>query len=234
MKLSDFKGIFKKNSLSLINTVNPSDDYYEFNFSIPNHLTWVPGEHGIFSMPNNKVAGNKWRAFSIASTPDEGVLKVATKIGDSPSSFKENLRNLKEGDTVSIRGPVGWFKLPKKSSPLVFITGGIGITPIRALMKQLQTEGWQHQVTLLYASRGSYMFQNELDEIAKDNEKISIRYLKSQDETESAVKDLCLSLGNDALYYISGAPQMIKHIKKFIKSQKIKGKQIINDPFFGY
>ena len=234
MKLADFKGIFKKNNLSLISMVNPSDDYYEFNFSIPDNLTWTPGEHGIFSMPNIKVRGKKWRAFSIASIPDEGVLKIGTKISDSPSSFKENLRNLKKGDTISLRGPVGWFKLPQKSSPLVFIAGGIGITPIRALMKQLQAEGNQQQVTLLYASQGSYMFQNELDEIENGNENISIRYLASCEETVAAVKELCVSHGNEALYYISGAPQMIRDTKKLMKSQKIKGKQIINDPFFGY
>jgi ferredoxin-NADP reductase len=234
MKLADFKGIFKKNYLSFIDMVNPFDDYYEFNFSIPNNLTWQPGEHGIFSMPNKKVAGKKWRVFSIASIPDEGVLKIATRISDSPSSFKENLRNLKEGDTIALRGPLGWFKLRKTLEPIILITGGIGITPIRALMKQLSTEGNQRQVILLYASEKYHLFQNELDNIADSDKKISIRYLTTREETEAAVNELSSHYGNDALYYISGAPQMIRSTKKLIKSNNVKGRRIINDPFIGY
>ena len=68
---------------------------------------------------------------SYYAAPGEGVLKIATRISDSPSSFKENLRNLKEGDTIALRGPLGWFKLRDTSEPIIFITGGIGITPIR-------------------------------------------------------------------------------------------------------
>ena len=67
-------------------------------------------------------------------------MQIATKIGDNPSSFKHHLKNLTPGDRVQLRGPFGWFKIQDQSSPIIFIAGGVGIAPIRALLKELEEQ----------------------------------------------------------------------------------------------
>jgi len=125
MKLSDFKTLRNKTSVKLIRKEQHEDNQYVFEFDAGS-VSWRPGEHGIFSMPSNKVKGKKWRAFSVASTPDEGVIRIATKITDKSSSFKRHLKNLKKGDKIAVRGPFGWFYRRDEHTPIVMVATGVG------------------------------------------------------------------------------------------------------------
>ena len=59
---------------------------------------------------------------------------VATRIRDT--AFKRVLKNLPSGSEIKIAGPDGSFYLPQKSlQPIVFLIGGIGITPVFSMLK---------------------------------------------------------------------------------------------------
>ena len=64
-------------------------------------------------------------------------------------------------------GPVGSFYL-KDNNPALLIAGGIGITPFRSILKQVEAEwnGDEKQIKLLYMdSKKSYLFKDEMDEM---------------------------------------------------------------------
>lgn len=230
MKISDFKGIFKKDKYKVLSVDNPYEDYYVVKLEA--HKEWIPGEHGIFRIPDRNIEGKKWRAFSIASVPSEGYMMIGTRTGKQISSFKKALISLKQGDEISISGPFGWFKLQDKTSPLVLIASGVGITPIRALLKEL--EETMRSVTVIYASKDYHLFGDDIKGITDKNNNIKLIKTESRDMTQSDIEKLAKQYGNKAYYYISGAMPVIKSIKKNIKSLGVKGKRIINDPFLGY
>lgn len=91
MKLSDFKGLFNKSILKVKKINNPYKDYYEIYLTPGVNTSWKPGDHGIFRLPNNKVEGKKWRAFSVASIPEENIIILGTRTGNKVSSFKQEL-----------------------------------------------------------------------------------------------------------------------------------------------
>ncbi len=233
MKLSDFKGLFKKATLTIESVKNPHGDYYEVKMKPEPGLTWNPGEHGIFKLPGRQVDGKKWRAFSVASVPEEGVMVIGTRTGKKISGFKKELISMKKGDKVAVTGPFGWFKVQDSISPMVMIAGGVGITPIRALLKQLEKDS-ARPVELVYASSDYYLFGDEIEAIAAGNDQIILHKTSGNAETGSAVTELASKHKGKAYYYISGSQPFIGAIKKQIKDKGIKGSRIISDPFMGY
>ena len=74
------------------------------------------------------------RHFTISSSPTEDFIMFSTRIRDSP--YKKRLSTLERGAKVKVRGPEGKFVLHEDySKPAVFLSGGIGVTPFRTMIK---------------------------------------------------------------------------------------------------
>lgn len=233
MKLSDFKGIFKKSKITLINKENIALDYWQFDFKIDKGYSWEAGEHGAFIIKKPKIKGKSFRAFSVASIPEEGFLRIITRTGDSISNYKKALINSDIGYKMTLIGPFGWFKLPSKAAPLIIIVGGVGFAPARALLKQLEKDN-RYQAKLLYISNDIYLHQEEINKIADNNSNINVSFFTDRDILTNTIKEITLTYENSAYYYISGSPQMIKSTKETLKAFGIHRSRKVSDPFFGY
>lgn len=233
MKISDFKGLFKKSNLTIVSVENKYGDYYQVEMKPAAGVTWCPGDHGVFRLPNRPVEGKKWRAFSVASVPEEGLMILGTRTGKEISSFKKHLISMKVGEQVSVRGPFGWFKVQDSTSPIVMVAGGVGITPFRALLKQLENDV-ARPVELLHASLDYYLFDDELQAIALANDQITIHKAHSNQETNATLAALVTKYKGEAYYFLSGSKPFIRAMKKQITATGVKSRRIINDPFTGY
>lgn len=233
MKISDFKGIFQKQDIKLIAKHELGDDYVEFDYSTENGLDWRAGEHGLFTLPGKRIKGKAFRGFSVASTPEEKILKIATRIGANPSSFKFAMKEMEVGETIRLNGPFGWFTLQDENSPIVMVAAGIGITPIRSLLKELE-KGNNRFVTLVYSAKNEHIYKDDIEEICKKDERIVSHFVYSKEESARLLKKAIMTYGNTAYYYISGAPSMLKATRKKLRARSIMKSHIITDPFFGY
>lgn len=233
MKLSDLKGLFKKSEASIISIENPYGDYYLVKMKPESGKTWIAGEHGIFKFPNHPVDGKKWRAFSLASIPEEGYVMIGTRTGEMVSDYKKKLLAMEVGDKVAITGPFGWFKVQDEHTPIIMVAGGVGITPFRALLKQLEKDP-NRPIELIYSASDYYLFEEEIQEIVLNNKAISLCKTKTHQETNDAVNRMVEQYKDNGYYYISGSWSFIKAIKGQIKGAGVKNKKIIYDPFLGY
>lgn len=231
MKLRDFKGLFRTVNTKFIEANNIADDYYEVKLEAPQGLNWRPGEHAIFKLPNKKIEGKTYRAFSIASTPDENIILLGFRTGEKISSFKDTLIHMEKGETVSMRGPFGWFTVKDDTSPMLLIALGVGITPIRALLNTLNDT--TKDVDVIYASN-YYLFKDYIDEKIKDQSHIDIHYVQTIEETKEAYESYAKKHGNRAYYYISGNKASIDAISEQLKKLGIKKSRLVFDPFLGY
>lgn len=232
MKLKDFKGLFTSSYVEFIKATNVYEDYYEIELKPGKDINWTPGMHAIFTLPNNKIKGKKFRAFSIASTAKENKILLGTRTGKEVSSFKEVLLNMKAGEKVKMRGPFGWFYLMNNTAPIVMIALGVGITPIRALLTELKHKS-DREVNVIYSSP-YYMYKEHIDGIVEHNKSIKVDYLTTVEETEAKYIEHANQYGNKAYYYISGTQNAIKSIKNTLKQKGIKKSRMIFDPFLGY
>lgn len=233
MKVTDFTRAMKRNHLTVHSIDNPHDDYYVIKFDFPKEMNWDAGEHGLFTIPDKKINGKPFRLFSVASDPSENKLMIATHANEPISSFKQTLFSLAEGDTVNMLGPFGWYKVKDTTSPIVMIAAGIGITPNRAMIKQLEHDT-RREVFLVYSSSDTHLFKEEIDAIAAENPNFHPFYTKNREETRMSYLKLAETLGNDAKYYIAGKPKSVFDISKRLRNSGISFTHIVFDPYLGY
>ena len=233
MKLSDLKGLFNRSHLTMISAENVFGDYWKIKLKPEEDTSWAPGDHGIFTLPGRKVKGRFFRVFSVASTPQEGVILIGTHTGKEISGFKKALTTMEPGGKVNVIGPAGFFKIQDETSPIVLAAGGIGITAIRPIIKQLEKDT-ARPVDLVFQSKDYYLFEDELLPIAAANPSITLYLSKSREETAQTLADLAAKYGDKAYYYISGPRPYVQAIKKLLKKDGIDGKRIITDAFLGY
>lgn len=233
MKLSNFTGLFKKNTLTIESIENPFDDYHVITLKKPDNLTWEAGEHGMFTLPGRKVSGQPFRVFSVSSIPEEGKVLIATHANDPVSNFKKQLFSLKKGDQLTIRGPFGWFKVQDTTSPIVMIATGIGITPVRAIIKSVENEETR-PIHLVHSSPSKHLYRNTFEEVSKKNKDFHPVFTTSKEQTIETYTALAKTHGNEAYYYLSGKISIIRATKKELKKLGIKGSRIVNDPYIGY
>lgn len=235
--LNDLLPVLTKHTLTFIELNHEVDDVYTFKFKSNGACNWKPGQHGLFVIPGRKLEGGSFRGFSLASTPDENVIMISTRISDKPSAFKQILMSLKQGDIINMRGPFGPFYLDEPSKTVVCIAGGIGITPYRSIISAAVSNNIfaATSINLLYIdSRKSFVYKDYFDDLLKDNKFIEIKYLSDKEEMAKEMNKFVEQLKNDAVYYLSGPPGMIKQLKEKLISQGIKKNNIKHEMFLGY
>ncbi len=228
----DMIAVFKKRQLVFIESHKESDDVYTFVFEKEEDLTWKAGQHGLFSITHKKVK-NPTKPFTIAAAPSENVLKLTMKISDNPSEFKKAMLELKQGMTIGMSGPLGSLNA-NDEHPTVLIAGGIGITPFRSIIKQIEAEGngSKKPIHLIYMdSEKKYMFKDELD---ANNDSIRISYLDSRDGLHQEIDKLSTLYQNNGQYLIAGPKSMVDSISSYLQNSSISKKNIKKDAFHGY
>ncbi|MCM3636384.1 FAD-dependent oxidoreductase [Sporosarcina luteola] len=230
----DAIAIFKKRDLVFIKSYKESENVYTFLFEKEKDVTWKAGQHGLFTITHKKIK-NGTRPISLASAPSEDVVQLTLGINDTPSEFKKAMLELQPGMKIRMSGPVGSFYL-KDDSPTILIAGGIGITPFRSMLKQIEAEGngVGKQIHLLYIdSKGSFVYKDELDKIA-DNTSVTVTYLDSRNDLQQEISKLSGLYLNNGTYYIAGPKTMVETLSGHLQGNSISKKSIKKDVFFGY
>lgn len=144
-----------RHMLTLTGIEQAANGVYDFVFMPDHAFSWRPGQYLEWTLahanPDNR--GNR-RYFTIASAPTESQVRLGAKFYDPSSSFKRSLAAMKVGETISAAHLSGSFVLPKdKEKKLVFIAGGIGVTPFRSMIKYLLDTKERRFVVMLYANK---------------------------------------------------------------------------------
>lgn len=211
-------------------------DIYEFSFEKDKHARFLPGQYLEWTIPdeNSDSRGNR-RYFTVASSPAEKELKLGVKIlKERSSSFKKKLSMLNEGDKITAAQFSGDFVLPiDPKKKLVFIAGGIGITPFRSMIKHLLDLRQERDIVLFYAASGKneFVYRDVFNE-AETKLGVKTFYL-----TERLNRQLLV--GNvpdykDRTYYLSGPNAMVENYRNLLKSIGIRQYQIVTDYFPGF
>ncbi len=217
----------------------------EFDVS-PERVNFKPGQYFYVNLINPAYMDERGasRHFTMVNSPVESdTLSFATRIRES--AFKKSIQELPIGAQVDV-GPIeGEFTLPQDpSKPLVFLTGGIGITPFISMLKYIQDEKLGYQIILIYSNKDqkSAAFLPELEKIAKDNPNIKLVLTMTEDENwtgekgridEHLIKKYVKDL-NNYTYLVSGPPTMVEDISKALQKAGVDKGQIKKENFNGY
>lgn len=176
------------------------------------------------------------RYFTIATAPFEQKIMLTTRFDPADgSTFKKDLQNLQVGNSIDVEPPAGEFYIEDPNKQYVFIAGGIGVTPFRSILLDLDHNNLPINIQLLYANRNKdIVYKDELESLAKIHPSFKIHYFfDPQRIDEKAIRNLIANI-NVPVYYISGPKPMVQAMEKILKDMGIPEDHIKHDYFAGY
>lgn len=224
-----------RHRLTLIKVTEETSEVQSFHFKPDQQLEFQAGQFLKYFLPH-PTADDRGvsRYFTISSTPQEREIVITTKFipGDG-SSFKQALLKMKPGDSIEAEGPSGSFTYPDPALEVVFIAGGIGITPFRSILTDLDYQNINAPITLLYANKTAGIpFKTLLDQLAMKHDRLKIDYITGL-ITESILQSSFLN-HTSAIFYLSGPEPMVEALKATLERLGLPSKQIKTDYFPGY
>jgi ferredoxin-NADP reductase len=224
-----------------------ADNIYEFTFVAKNKPVFSAGQYLEWTLPHRgmDMRGNR-RTFSIISAPEDDDIRFTIRTSERSSSFKSNLLALKKGDYITAGHLSGDFILPKdQDRKLVFIAGGIGVTPFVSMIRHVVLTRKTRDIVLFYlvSKETDYCYQDLWKEAAPYGVKV-IPVLTGE-EPSSNWKGLTGRLTEDTIkkevpsysartYYLSGPNALVNAYTNVLRKLGIGIKMIVTDYFSGY
>jgi len=224
---------------SLIEVIELTDVIKSFRFTIPDGFNFTAGQFAYL-----KPADKMMKCLSFSNSPTEkGYVEFTTKMSGSP--YKNALGALKAGDKVRIQGPFGNFTYRPGLKRMSFLSGGIGITPIRSICKYLTDEKIDCDIILLYGnnSEREIAFKKDFDEMGRLNKRLKVVSVLANPSSnwaghrgfitasliEKEIPDF-----QERAFYICGPPGMVSAMSKTLEELKVGKEDIVLENFAGY
>lgn len=183
--------------------------------------------------------------ISISNSPTEkGYLEVTKKLTES--GFSKKLNGLRVGDSVEIKYPFGNFTFDGQYKKIAFLSGGIGITPIRSICKFVCDKQLGTDLIVLYGNHAykDIAFREDLDGMQNECPNIKVVHTLIapntawQGRTGYIDKKVVMEEIPDYLerrFYICGPPRMVIGMRKILSDElHISNENIIFENFVGY
>lgn len=223
-------------------------------------LNYKAGQYAVVDLGTREDPEGPVRSFTIASSPTEEYILISTRIRDTP--FKNKLANLEVGSLVKITAPLGKFVLPEddNSRPVVFLSGGIGVTPFRSMVKYATDKQLPIKIMMFDSNRNeeNILYKEVFNDCVSANKNLEIVHTITGegDEVSSSssstvnydwkrergfinkvmlTKYMSTKELDNSIFYICGPPGMLKAMQKLLQDDLLIPKDRIKiEEFTGY
>ncbi|WP_312098985.1 NO-inducible flavohemoprotein [Niallia sp.] len=202
------------------------------------------------SMPGEKFLFN--RQYSLSCASNKEYFRISVKKEESAENPDGKVSNylhseMNVGDTLEVTVPAGVFTLKMEESPIVFLSGGVGITPFMSMVETIAKEQPNREVIFIHSARNGSIqaFNDELIRIKEriTNFQLSFIYENPSDEdklnpyfkkdgyidSEWLKENAIVADGN---YYVCGPVPFLQTVVKGLKENGIDDAHIHYE-FFG-
>ncbi len=202
---------------------------------------------GQFFFVTIKVKGqDALHHFTLSGSPtDQQYLEFTKRI--TSSDFSQTLNSTKPGDWAHVSGPAGSFILPAEPQPLAFVSGGIGITPLRSMLRYITAKQLPYDVVLLYGNNSydDIVFRDELKDMENAHHSLRVEFVLSggvvppgwKGQTGMINQEMVRKVVPDfkqRLFFVSGPPKMVLALSEAIVGLGVAGDRVKRDSFTGY
>ena len=145
--------------------------------------TYSPGQYITVRV---KIPGEPYllnRQYSLSVAPGQEYFRISVKKEAEGETHEGKVSNylhksIQIGDKLEVTAPAGEFTLDKKETPVVFLAGGVGITPLLSMVQTVSVEQSNRSVQFIQAVNDSSVqaFKHELANIKLNDYKLSFVY----------------------------------------------------------
>lgn len=202
------------------------------------------------SIPGEKFLFN--RQYSLSSASNKEYFRISVKkeaSSENPDGKVSNYlhSDINVDDTVEVTVPAGDFTLIKEESPIVFISGGVGITPFMSMVATIAEEQPNREVNFIHSARNGAIqaFNEELLRIKDSITNFQLSYIYENPSDEDKLNPFLKKAGYidtewlkehaniaDGHYYICGPVPFLQTVVKGLKDNGIDDAHIHYE-FFG-
>lgn len=206
-------------------------DVTTVRFSRPDGYEFAAGQW--LTLTLETADGKETKTFSICSAPSDDYLEVTTRL--SGSSFKKALAALSPGDRAVIAGPGGRLALAPEARDLCFLAGGVGITPVRSMLRDAAYRGRVFaDALLLYGNRDATCvpFAEEFELMAPHGVRVALCFENPPQGWSGAFGFITAQMVRELLpdrdpvtFYVTGPPVMVSAMENVLDELGIPDEQ---------
>ncbi len=203
--------------------VQNAPSIWSFYFEKPAALSFEAGDYVELSLADDK----RW--MTIAGAPDEADFFFTGKIGDKPTEYKNALLKMNPGDIAHVSPAIGTFNLTRdQNEKLLFVAAGVGITPFRSMLKQIELDHDHRDIALVYVAKADqFIFGDVLANahipIIQTTDNIDWNWIKKQ------IPDY-----KERICYFAGPQPLCEQIYNQALEDGVDRKRLMLDYFEGY
>ena len=224
----------------LINSreIAPGVRHFGFEALGVERLEFVPGQFTSFT---EMVEGKEiTRAYSLASAPSATNRFELCLNRVEPGHLSPRLFDMKPGDRIEMRPPLGMFVLRQPPRDSILIATGTGIAPFRSIL-QAHLKASSLAFTLLFGVRyeAHLLYREELEEMARTH--ANFHFWPTLTRPDAGWKGrsgrvqahLAEAIGErrDVDFYLCGLKEMVDEIRGLLKGQGFDRKQIFYEKY---
>jgi predicted ferric reductase len=200
---------------------------------------YLPGQFQFITFYRGRNLPVEEHHWTISSSPSnkEFVSSTIKALGD----FTATIKNTRPGDTAAVQGPFGRFShvLHPAETDLVFVAGGIGITPLMSMLRYMNETNDKRDVLLLYGNPNTeqIVFRHELSEIeAGDAPRLKVVHVLSAPDEDwegerghidgDKLEHYCGKDLSGKTFYVCGPPPMVTGVVHALQSAGVSHRQI--------
>ena len=179
------------------------------------------------------------KAYSISATPWDDELAITVKDVDGP--FSSRLCALQPGDHLAISSPFGFFNVHDEA-PLVAIAAGVGVSPIRSIIRDECKKSPTRPITLYFTAphANELVFRHEIDALFEENPNAQAHYFVTRESASdvgakrrfSVNADIPEKSLKDARFYLCGAEPFVRDIFRALMEAGVDETRVVTETFF--
>ena len=198
----------------------------------------------LITQPYGKVRQSVSRAYSISSKPeDDGQIQLIIRLVPEGICTTWVHKHLKVGDRVSFTGPYGDFYIRDTDADILFVAGGSGKAPIKAMLEHLQVVGTKRKMTYFFGARSTkdlYLTDEmkAFEQVFEDFHYEPVLSHSTPEENWTGKTGYIMPYFKDAIRdpknteaYLCGSPGMINAVTKGLTDLGVPKDKIYYDSF---
>ena len=229
-----------------LDVIQRAHDVKSFRFKIKDRVDFKPGQFFFVGIKINNDESTKH--FSFSNSPTEtGYIEFTKRI--TSSEFSKALSVIEPGNWAKIKMPYGSFTFEGEYEKIAFLSGGIGITPIRSICAFVRDKNIPADIVLLYGNNREedIVFREDFDDFTRTSKNIKVVYtLTAPDMDKNTWRGRTGYISpnmireeipdyQERVFYLCGPPRMVDSLINILKKDLgIKDDKIKTENFTGY